>query len=228
MEGAVTEGVALDLLGLHAGWGPTDVLVDFNLELEPGRRLGIAGANGAGKSTLFDVIVGRLRPRKGTVRLAGQDLLREQPWQRARRGIALVPQGPSVVPELSVRDHLISALRAPARQGGAPDAKNEQRELDESVARFSLGRLLPRAAGTLSGGERRRLEIARTLLLRPAVLLLDEPFAGLDDTARGLVIDLLRHLPRGLSLLATDHQGEALAACCTEVARLAGGKLRWI
>lgn len=217
---------SLVVAGLHGGWERRDIVAGFELELHPGQRLGLVGPNGSGKSTLFEILCGNLPARAGTIHLGGEELSTLPAWARARLGLAYVPQKPSVVTTLSVIDHLRSAIRAPARRGGWPGEEAERKEIDRMVGTFGLGRLLPRRAGTLSGGERRRLEIARTLLFKPQVLLLDEPFAALDEAARGILVDLLRHLPGDLSILVADHDQEALRLACTEVTRLAGGRLR--
>lgn len=190
--------------GLSVARGRALALADVSLSLAPGEALGVFGPSGAGKSTLLSALAGQAASR-GEVRLGGVDVSREPVERRVRRGLGYVPQGASVLFDLSALDNLATVLRL-ARRGGDPRAA-----LDEVGL---LGRA-DVAARHLSGGERRRLEVARALALGPSVLLCDEPFAGLGPRDLELVRSVLAARVRGgLSLVVTDHRvAEALALC---------------
>ncbi len=205
---------------LAAGWGRRDVLDGVSFAVRPGERVGLLGPNGAGKTTLFDALAGRLRLRSGRVLLEGEDVTGVSPHRLARRGLGYVPQGPSVFVDISVRANLQSAIGAPAaRRRLGPQA------VEDALTRWGLSGVAERVAGVLSGGERRRLEVARSLLLEPAVLLLDEPFAGLDPAGRRALRDGLAGLPRSTALLVTDHAADDVLATCERILLLVDGKL---
>ncbi len=220
MSGPIRHGPVLEARGLVAGWGPRPVLDGVSTVVRKGERVGLLGPNGSGKTTLFDALSGHLKPRSGHVLLSGNDVTGVAPHRMARLGLGLVPQGPSVFPDLSVLDNLRAALDAPAaRRPLGTDV------LDEALAHWRLEHLAGRKAAVLSGGERRRLEVARTLLLEPAVLLLDEPFAGLDPAGRAALRSGLDRLPRATALLMTDHAADDVLATCERVLVLIDGRL---
>ncbi len=192
---------ALEARGLRGGWGRADAVAGIDLRVAPGERVALVGPNGAGKTTLFDLLSGRLGARAGQVLLGGIDVGHEALHQRARRGLGYVAQEPTVFRDLSVRQNLALALRAPARRGlpSTPD------ELGQALEQWGLAPIADRSAAVLSGGERRRVEIARALLTRPSLLLLDEPFAGLDPAARRHLAGALEGLPAAVTLLVSDH-----------------------
>jgi ABC-type multidrug transport system ATPase subunit len=207
---------------VDAAWGAAALLRGFSLRVAPGERVALLGPNGAGKSTLLDVLAGRLRPRRGRVLLEGVDVTREELASRARRGLGYVPQEPSVFPGLSVRRNLEAAASSPAaraRRLRVPDSS-----VDGLLDAFSLAALQDRKAAVLSGGERRRVEVARALVLRPAVLLLDEPFAGLDPRGRAALREGLRALPEQTALLVSDHAADDVLLLATRVLLLADGE----
>lgn len=212
---------ALRLSGLRAGWGRADLLDGVDLTVEPGERVAVLGPNGAGKTTLFDSIAGRLRPRAGTIELGRHAVERLPLHRRARLGLAYVPQEPSVFGDLTVRQNLQAAVRAPAARGARPS------DVDEALTRWSLEGVADRPAGVLSGGERRRVETARALLLQPALLLLDEPFAGLDPSGRAALAEGLTQLPRKVALLVTDHAADDVLALCDRVVLLVDGVIAY-
>lgn len=212
---------ALRTEGLTGGWAKQDLLSELTLAVAPGERVAVLGPNGAGKTTLFDLLSGRLRPRRGRVHLGDDDVTRLPLHLRARRGLAYVHQHPTVFRDLSVRQNLATALSAPARRPG-PDGEEE---LELLLRRFALRELADRRADVLSGGERRRVEVARALLLRPTVLLLDEPFAGLDPRGRTALRTGLEALPARTALLITDHAADDLLALCERVVVLVDGRI---
>jgi ABC-type lipopolysaccharide export system ATPase subunit len=212
--------VGLRLDAIRAGWGPRDLLRGLHLRVEPGERVALLGPNGAGKTTLLDVVAGRLRPRAGRVLLGDRDVTRLDPPARARAGVALVPQEPSLFAGLTVRENLRAAIVAPACRRAQPPSA-----LEESLVRWGLLAVADTLVEVLSGGERRRAELARTLLLSPAVLLLDEPLAGLDPQGRAGVARGIEALPLHLPILLTDHAALEAVALATRVMLLVDGVL---
>lgn len=210
----------LEARSLVAGWGRRPVLRSVSLRVARGERVGVLGPNGAGKTTLFDVLAGGLRPRGGTVTLDGTPLDGLPKHRVARAGLGYVPQTPSVFPELSARRNLEVVVGAPAARG--PIAPSDIRE---ALRCWGLERVAEVAAGALSGGERRRLEVARTLLLRPRVLLLDEPFAGLDPRGREALRQGLRGVEPSTAIVVTDHAADDVLAVCDRIVVLIDGAI---
>ena len=213
---------ALAARAIHAGWGSAPLLRGLDLRVQPGERVAVLGPNGAGKTTLFDTLAGRLRPRAGSVTLGSVDVTALALHRRARLGLGYVPQEPTVFGGLTVRENLAAALGAPARRAPT-DAAADEELLELTLGRFSLKQQAEQRADTLSGGERRRTEVARTLLLRPSVLLLDEPFAGLDPRGRQALRRGLEQLPARTALLVTDHAAQDLLLLCDRVVLLLDG-----
>ena len=212
--------------GLRAGWGSQVVLRDFDLSIAPGEQVAVIGPNGAGKTTLFDAVAGRLRPLSGRVQLAGVTLGALPLHERALLGLGYVPQEPCVFPDLSVLDNLVAALLSPAgARAGLPGRGEALDAATNSLQHWSLSELAARPAAVLSGGERRRLEVARALLLRPRVLLLDEPFTGLDPGARRALRDGLASAGPATTLVVTDHSAEDVLMACSRVVVLLDGKI---
>jgi lipopolysaccharide export system ATP-binding protein len=185
----------------------TEVIRGVTLTLEEGQVVGVLGPSGAGKTTLFRAMVGELGLVAGRIELEGRDVSREPLWRRVRRGIGYVPQTPSVLWDLTVEQNLVTfgqLARAPKRV-----------EAREWARRVELHERLGIRAGELSGGERRRLELARALLAEPRVLVCDEPFAGIDPAGAERMGDLLRQLATGGAavVLADHHVAEALRVC---------------
>lgn len=171
------------------------------LEVWPGEIVGLLGANGAGKTTTFRMLVGMIRPESGRVYFRGADITRQPMYRRARAGIGYLSQEPSIFQKMSVEDNLLAVLEA----HGVP-ARDRVRRLDELLAELDLARLRKSMAYTLSGGERRRLEITRGLATDPQLILLDEPFAGVDPiSVQDVQQILIRLRDRGIGVLLTDH-----------------------
>jgi lipopolysaccharide export system ATP-binding protein len=212
--------------GLNAGWGSQLVLRDFDLRIAFGEKVAVIGPNGAGKTTLFDALAGRLRPLSGKVELAGATLGDLPLHERALLGLGYVPQEPCVFPDLTVLDNLVVALQSPAgARAGLPSYGEAVSAATNSLQHWSLSDLAARPAAVLSGGERRRLEVARALLLRPRVLLLDEPFTGLDPGARRVLRDGLASVGPATTLVVTDHSAEDVLTACERVVVLLDGKI---
>ena len=177
------------------------VVRNVTVTLHRGEAVGLLGPNGAGKTTTFYMIVGLVRPDTGTISLDGADITRLPMYRRARLGIGYLPQEASVFRGLNVEQNVMSALEVIE-----PDAGTRGMMLDELLAEFGISHLRRTPALALSGGERRRVEIARALATQPSYILLDEPLAGIDPIAVNEIRDLVKHLKdRGIGVLITDH-----------------------
>ena len=177
------------------------MLRGVNISVQRGEVVGLLGPNGAGKTTCFYIMVGLIRPEYGVVVMDGQDITDLPMYRRARAGIGYLPQEPSIFRGLSVEDNIRSVLEV-------IESDREVREtmLDDLLGEFSISHLRKTPAIALSGGERRRVEIARALASKPNFILLDEPLAGIDPIAVGDIRDLVSHLKdRGIGVLITDH-----------------------
>jgi len=177
------------------------VVKGVSINLKRGESVGLLGPNGAGKTTVFYMITGLIKPDEGSVFIDGYDVTKLSMYRRARLGIGYLPQEASIFRGLSVEDNIMAVL-----QVTEPDRRERKRRLDELLEEFKIGRLRKSPSIALSGGERRRCEIARALASRPAYMLLDEPFAGIDPLAINDIRTLVRHLTdRGIGVLITDH-----------------------
>ncbi len=177
------------------------VVEDVSLDVMRGEAVGLLGPNGAGKTTTFYMITGLVRPDAGHITLDGNDVTGLPMYRRARLGIGYLPQEASIFRGLSVEDNIRAVLEI-----AEPDRDRREYELDGLLEEFDLARLRKSPSVALSGGERRRCEIARALANRPSFMLLDEPFAGIDPIAVGDIRLLVMHLKRrGIGVLITDH-----------------------
>jgi lipopolysaccharide export system ATP-binding protein len=203
VEGA-WEGSRQGLLAVHhlgKGYRGRKVVEDVSIFVRRGEAVGLLGPNGAGKTTVFYMIIGLVKPDKGAIELDGHDVTDLPMFQRARLGVGYLPQEPSIFRGLNVEDNIRAVLEVTESNRDAREATLESL-LDE----FDIARLRKAPSIALSGGERRRCEIARALAGKPSFMLLDEPFAGIDPIAVGDIQDLVRHLKgRGIGVLITDH-----------------------
>lgn len=192
------------------------ILRGVSLTIEPSRVVALLGPSGAGKTSFFRVVVGEELPHAGRVFFDGADVTSEPLWRRARRGLGYLPQGPSVLFDLSVRQNLVTY----ARLVGRPE-----REVLALAAKVELDQRLEVRAGDLSGGERRRLEIARALSARPRVLVCDEPFSGVDPQGAERIASMLHALARqdGVAVVLADHHVVESLAIADEVMLLVDG-----
>jgi len=187
--------------GLVKAYGGRSVVNGVSFEIAGGEIVGLLGPNGAGKTTTFSMVVGLVRPDRGTVRLGERDLTDLPMYRRARAGISYLPQEPSVFRKMTVEQNLLAILET--LDLSPPE---RQQRADELLAEFGLEGVRANRAYTLSGGERRRVEIARSLVLSPSFLLLDEPFAGIDPIAVLDIQAITRRLAStGIGVLVTDH-----------------------
>lgn len=177
------------------------VVRDVSLLVRKGEAVGLLGPNGAGKTTVFYMITGLVPPDKGAIELDGHDVTRLPMYRRARLGIGYLPQEASIFRGLDVEGNIRAVLEM-----SEPDPRRREAQLEQLLEEFDIKRLRKTPAIALSGGERRRCEIARALASRPSFMLLDEPFAGIDPIAVGDIQNLVRHLKqRGIGVLITDH-----------------------
>ncbi len=194
-------GIGLSAAGLGKTYNKRPVVRNVSIQLRRGEAVGLLGPNGAGKTTTFYMIVGLVRPDTGAIGLEGADITQLPMYRRARLGIGYLPQEASVFRGLNVEQNILAALEVVES-----DRDRRDRILDELLAEFGIGHLRRTPALALSGGERRRVEIARALATSPAYILLDEPLAGIDPIAVGEIRDLVSHLKhRGIGVLITDH-----------------------
>ncbi len=193
--------MALQVENLSKSYKKTPVVRGISLKVEKGQIVGLLGPNGAGKTTTFYMIVGLVRPDEGKIFLNGEEITHLPTYKRARKGIAYLPQNPSVFQKLTVKENLMAILETLDLSIGEQEEKARQFMED-----FGIYHLRDKKAYFLSGGERRRVEIARALLTSPSFVLLDEPFAGIDPITvadlQSIIFDLKK---RGIGVLITDH-----------------------
>ena len=177
------------------------VVSDVTIEVNSGEVVGLLGPNGAGKTTSFYMIVGIIKPDDGTIHIDGEEFTGEAMYLRCRKGISYLPQEASIFRDMTVEENLDAILETVTS-----DTDLITRERESLLKRFKIGHVRGSKGYMLSGGERRRVEIARALITRPSFLLLDEPFAGIDPIAVGEIQDLINDLrASGLGILITDH-----------------------
>ncbi len=207
---------------LHKRYRRRTVVDSVSLSVKAGEIVGLLGPNGAGKTTCFYMIVGLIKPDKGAIRLDGREVTDFPIHVRARLGIGYLPQEASVFRRLTVRQNLLGVLEL------RPDLTPGQRDLIsvELLQEFGLAPLADQPAASLSGGERRRLEIARALALEPRFILLDEPFAGVDPISILDIQKIIRHLSdRGIGVLITDHNVRETLGICRRAYIINQGRL---
>lgn len=191
-------------LAVHSvekSFGSRQVVRGVSIYVRRGEAVGLLGPNGAGKTTVFYMITGLIKPDRGAIELDGHDVTKLPMYQRARLGIGYLPQEASIFRGLTVEQNIRAVLEVVE-----PSRKKREQQLDSLLDEFNITRLRKSPSIALSGGERRRVEIARALATRPNYMLLDEPFAGIDPIAVGDIQDLVRHLTnRGIGVLITDH-----------------------
>jgi lipopolysaccharide export system ATP-binding protein len=191
----------LAVFSLAKSYRRRQVVADVSLNVERGEAVGLLGPNGAGKTTVFYMITGLIPPDLGRIELDGHDVTRLPMYRRARLGIGYLPQEASIFRGLNVEQNIRAVLEI-----AEPDRRERELRLEELLDEFGIARLRKTPSIALSGGERRRVEIARALASRPSFMLLDEPFAGIDPIAVGDIQSLVRHLTeRGIGVLITDH-----------------------
>jgi len=210
---------ALEVTGLCFTIGPFNIVNSFGALLPPGQVLGLIGPNGAGKTTVVDLLSGFLRPAKGSVRVAGRDVTRLPPFSRTRLGLARTFQGSPAIPGLTVLEHLQLAhdITSGARRSNGPGP-------DELLARFGLADVTDIPANELNTDRRRMLDVARAVMTRPQVLLMDEPFSGLGNEDASRVVREIKNLrASGVAVLVIEHRLALLDNVTNSVIALVAG-----
>ncbi|MFL5026630.1 MAG: LPS export ABC transporter ATP-binding protein [Microvirga sp.] len=191
----------LEVRSIAKSYDKRAVLHDVSLDVHRGEVVGLLGPNGAGKTTCFYSVMGLVKPDSGRIFLDGEDITDLPMYRRAILGLGYLPQETSIFRGLTVEQNILAVLEV-----AEPDAHARRQRLEQLLSEFGIGALRESPAMALSGGERRRCEIARALAGEPTFMLLDEPFAGIDPIAVGDIQNLVRHLTRrGIGVLITDH-----------------------
>ncbi len=202
-------------------FGAKEAVRDVSLTIGPGEIVGLLGPNGAGKTTTFNIVVGRIRPTQGRVFLGDEEITDLPMYQRARRGITYLPQEPSIFRKLTVEENVLAILET------LPGSRRERSErLHRLLAELELQDKARQRGATLSGGERRRVEITRALVLKPRFMLLDEPFSGIDPIA---VLDIQKIISqlrdRGIGVVITDHNVRETLTICDRAYIIKDGRI---
>jgi lipopolysaccharide export system ATP-binding protein len=217
----------LEVSGLRKTYGSRRVVTEVHLAVGAGEVVGLLGPNGAGKTTTFYMVVGLVRADAGEIRIDGRAVQGEPIHQRARMGLSYLPQEPSIFRKLNVQENIraVLELQRDAR-GRAPRSAEIDSRLEQLLHDLSIEKLRDSPAPALSGGERRRVEIARALATQPRFILLDEPFAGIDPIA---VIEIQRIIgflkSRGIGVLITDHNVREMLGICDRAYIISEGRV---
>ena len=202
-------------------YGQRKVVNNVSLQVEQGTIVGLLGPNGAGKTTTFYMVVGIAKPDSGTVMLDGEDISQLSMYQRARLGIGYLPQEASIFRKMTVEENLLSILETTSLSH-----EKQLEKMEDLLEEFDIGHVRKSVGTALSGGERRRVEIARSLATDPAFILLDEPFAGIDPIAVADIQKMIAHLAkRGIGILITDHNVRETLSIVDKAYILASGEV---
>ena len=220
----------LQVKGLVKYYGRRAVVNGVEFEVNPGEVVGLLGPNGAGKTTSFRMATGQITPNEGTVWFNGEEVTQLPMYQRARLGMGYLPQETSVFRKLTVEQNILAVLELmPAARtlGRALTSKERHERMDAVVQRFALGKVRKNVAARLSGGEKRRLEIARCLVCEPLLILLDEPFTGIDPITIAEIRQIILELQgEGIGILLTDHNVHEALKITTRSYLIKDGKVR--
>lgn len=207
--------------GLKKKYGARQVVRGVDLSVDAGQVIGLLGPNGAGKTTTFYMVVGLAVADEGHVFLGNNDITALPMYKRARRGISYLPQEASIFRSLSVADNLLAILETIE-----PDAELRRHRMEQLLDEFNIGHIANAKGYALSGGERRRVEIARALITNPRFILLDEPFAGIDPIAVADIQNLIVALKnRSIGVLISDHNVRETLGVCDQAYILSGGEV---
>lgn len=214
-------GTTLHASALCKRYGQKDAVHDVHLAVSPGEIVGLLGPNGAGKTTTFNMIVGRIRPTRGQVFLGDEEITDMPMYRRARRGITYLPQEPSIFRKLTVAENILAILETQRL------TRSQRKErLHELLEELDLTDKARQKGSTLSGGERRRVEITRALVLNPSFILLDEPFSGIDPIAVMDIQKIIRRLrEREIGIVITDHNVRDTLSVCDRAYIIKDGRI---
>ncbi len=218
---AAAKHSTLRTVALRKNYGSRHVVKGVDISIRSGHVIGLLGPNGAGKTTTFYMVVGLAQADGGQVFLDDEEITTLPMYQRARRGISYLPQEASVFRKLSVADNLLAIL-----ESVEPDRTLRQQRMQQLLEEFSISHIASSMGYSLSGGERRRVEIARSLITDPAFILLDEPFAGIDPIAVADIQNLIVSLKnRNIGVLISDHNVRETLGVCDAAYILSGGEV---
>ena len=217
----MSSGSTLVARGLKKRYGQKWAVDSVDLEFKSGEAIGLLGPNGAGKTTTFYIIVGLIKPEGGQVFLSGKEITHDPMYLRARKGVTYLPQEPSVFRKLSVEENLMAILETLDLS-----AEERRRRLTTILEELRISHLAKQKAFSLSGGERRRVEISRSLVTSPRFILLDEPFAGIDPLAVVDIQNIIGQLKgKGIGVVISDHNVRETLGVCDEAYILNEGKI---
>ena len=212
---------ALAAFNLRKSYGRRRVVDDVTLHVEPGEVVGLLGANGAGKTTTFYMMIGLETPEAGRVRLSGEDVTRLPMYLRARLGLGYLPQEPSIFRKMTAAENILAVLETTGMR-----RREQRKRVEELLQEFGIEHVRNTRGDSLSGGERRRTEIARALATEPQFILLDEPFAGIDPKAVDDIQSVILYLRgRGIGILITDHNVRETLGVTDRAYIMAEGKI---
>ena len=225
-ENSVSESNSEELVGknLVKTYYGRKVVDNVDISVRPGEIVGLLGPNGAGKTTTFYMVVGLVRPDQGQIVLCGKDITSDPMYERARAGLSYLPQEPSVFRKLTVYQNILSVLEILPEFRG--DVAGQKKRTESLIEELNLSQVIHSKAYSLSGGERRRVEIARALACSPKFMLLDEPFAGIDPIVVGDLQTLVRSMQKkGIGILITDHNVRETLGICDRSYILSDGRV---
>ncbi|MBI5099576.1 MAG: LPS export ABC transporter ATP-binding protein [Nitrospirae bacterium] len=212
---------SLEVAGLKKSYNRKPIVSDISLNINSGEVVGLLGPNGAGKTTTFYMILGLITPDAGVINLDGENLNNSPMYKRARKGIGYLPQEASIFRKLKVKDNIKAVLEIIET-----DKASQEEKLDKIIGEFSLSHISGSFGYQLSGGERRKVEIARAISVDPVFLLLDEPFAGIDPLAVNELKKTLRQLAdKGIGLIITDHNVRETLSITDRAYIISAGKI---
>ena len=222
----MSSSTILEVKHLQKSYGAKRVLEDISFSIGNGEIVGLLGGNGAGKTTAFYITIGLIKPDNGQILFKGSPITHLPIHQRAQMGMGYLAQEPSVFFDLTVEQNILCILEITEKRHQLYSKKEKKHRLEELLQELHLTSLAKKQASTLSGGERRRLEITRALIGQPSLLLLDEPFANVDPLTIENVKQMMQYLKKkGISILITDHNAREIFSCVDKCCLVQNGKV---